>query len=226
MRSHELVLDWLERGLAEGRLALGGRLPGERALAEELGISRPAAREGLRVLEALGVLRSAVGSGPSSGTVIVAQPATPLSAALRLHLATQHLSSEDIVETRVLLETWAATRGPVDPGALAEAERLLGEMEDRRLGPKEFLEHDAAFHVALTSAAGNPLIAAMMASIRAAIGAYTLQLAAEADVWATTAEGLREEHRAIFAATQAGRAAEAAELVRAHIEGYYRRSAG
>jgi GntR family transcriptional repressor for pyruvate dehydrogenase complex len=99
-------------------------------------------------------------------------------------------------------------------------------MDDQRLGPKEFLEHDAAFHVALTSAAGNPLIAAMMASIRAAIGAYTLQLAAEADVWATTAEGLRREHRAILAATQAGRPTDAADLVRRHIEGYYRRSGG
>jgi GntR family transcriptional repressor for pyruvate dehydrogenase complex len=221
-----MVLDWVERELATGRLALGGRLPGERALADELKISRPALREGLRVLEALGVLRSAVGSGPSSGTVIVAEPEVPLSSALRLHLATDHLSSGDIVETRVLLETWAAGRGGGDPAALQTAERLLGEMEDPALAPGEFLERDAQFHVALTAAAGNALISAMMASIRHSIRSYTLELAGKGAAWDETAKRLRAEHRGILAAAQAGNGTEAADLLRRHIERYYREPAG
>src|SRR4051812_46569599 len=135
MRSHEIVLDWVERQLATRHLAIGGRLPGERALAEELGISRTAVREGLRVLEVLGVLRSGVGSGPGAGTVIVAQPAAALSVALRMHLASEHLRAADVVETRVLLEGWTARNAKVDSPDLELARTLLGGMDEEGIAP-------------------------------------------------------------------------------------------
>ncbi len=225
MRSHEIVLEWVERELAARRLTLGGRLPGERALAEELGVSRAAVREGLRVLEALGVVRSAVGSGPTAGTFVVAEPSVAWSAALRLHLASDHLRTADIVQTRVLLETWSAEH--VEPGTaeVARAAALLTEMDDPALPLEDFLERDAAFHVALASAAGNVLVAAMMASIRDAIRGYTLALARAVPEWAATAGRLRAEHRAIQSAAELGDGARMAELLRAHIEGYYRDAA-
>ncbi|HEY3509661.1 MAG TPA: GntR family transcriptional regulator, partial [Kribbella sp.] len=80
MKNYELVLHRVEADLAAGRLRVGGRLPGERALAEQLGISRPSVREAVRVLEAMGVVRTATGSGPEAGTVIVAEPVSPLTA--------------------------------------------------------------------------------------------------------------------------------------------------
>ncbi|HWD80415.1 MAG TPA: GntR family transcriptional regulator, partial [Kribbella sp.] len=52
VKNYELVLHRVEAELAAGRLRIGGRLPGERALAEQLGISRPSVREAVRVLEA------------------------------------------------------------------------------------------------------------------------------------------------------------------------------
>lgn len=129
MKNYELVLQQVEADLAAGRLRLGGRLPGERALAEQLGISRPSVREAVRVLEALGVVRTATGSGPEAGAVIVAEPSAPLTALLRLHLATSHLPMEDIVQTRVLLESWSAREAAGrfaasagEPGGLAGVE--------------------------------------------------------------------------------------------------------
>jgi len=59
------------------------------------------------VLEAMGVVRTAVGSGPDSGAIVVADPATSIGVALRLHLATKFLPIEDVVQMRVLLESWA-----------------------------------------------------------------------------------------------------------------------
>ncbi|MCZ2264586.1 FadR/GntR family transcriptional regulator, partial [Isoptericola sp. QY 916] len=60
MRTHERVLAHLEEGIAAGRWGLGERLPGERALAEDLGVSRPSVREAIRVLDALGIVRPGV----------------------------------------------------------------------------------------------------------------------------------------------------------------------
>src|SRR5664279_6016877 len=107
VRTHELVLARIERDLSAGRLAVGDRLPAERTLAAELGVSRASVREAIRVLEAMGIVRTAVGSGSEAGAVIVADPSAALTAALRLHLATSHFLIADVVATRVLLESWA-----------------------------------------------------------------------------------------------------------------------
>ncbi|MFC0623879.1 FadR/GntR family transcriptional regulator [Kribbella deserti] len=225
MKNYELVLSHVEADLAAGRLRLGGRLPGERALAEQLGISRPSVREAIRVLEALGVVRTAVGSGPDAGAVIVAEPSSPMTSLLRLHLATNHLPIRDIVQTRVLLESWAAreaaTRTDVEP-ELQAAEALLDTMDDPSIPPEDFHLLDAEFHVALSGLAGNVLIAAVMSSLRSAIHGYVLAAVPNLPDWDATAIGLRAEHRAIIAAIRAGDPTRAATEVTSHIEGFYR----
>nr|WP_275402359.1 FCD domain-containing protein [Streptomyces sp. SID13031] len=214
----------VEADLAAGRLRLGERLPGERSLAEQLGISRPSVREAVRVLEAMGVVRTATGSGPEAGAVIVAEPASPLTALLRLHLATNHLPMGDIVQTRVLLESWTAREAAHHAGVgdLVAAEELLDRMDDAGLTPEEFHLLDAEFHVALSALAGNVLIAAVMSSLRTAIHGYVLAAVPNLADWDATAIGLRAEHRSIVAAIRAGRGEEAAALITAHIEGFYR----
>ncbi|WP_343965745.1 MULTISPECIES: FadR/GntR family transcriptional regulator [Kribbella] len=224
MKNYELVLNRVEADLAAGRLRLGERLPGERSLAEQLGISRPSVREAVRVLEAMGVVRTATGSGPESGAVIVAEPASPLTALLRLHLATNHLPMGDIVQTRVLLESWTAREAAHHAGAgdLVAAEELLDRMDAPGLSPEEFHLLDAEFHVALSALAGNVLIAAVMSSLRTAIHGYVLAAVPNLADWDATAVGLRAEHRAIVGAIRAGAGDEAAALITAHIEGFYR----
>ena len=231
MKNYELVLSRVEADLAAGRLRLGERLPGERSLAEQLGISRPSVREAVRVLEAMGVVRTATGSGPEAGAVIVAEPASPLTALLRLHLATNHLPMGDIVQTRVLLESWAARQaagrfasgtGEDDLAGLGVAEGLLDRMDSPALSPEEFHLLDAEFHVAMAALAGNVLIAAVMSSLRTAIHGYVLAAVPNLPDWDATAVGLRAEHRAIVAAIRQGQADEASRLVVDHIEGFYR----
>src|SRR5690606_15834608 len=105
VRTHERVLAHLEEGIAAGRWGLGERLPGERAIAEDLGVSRPSVREAMRILEAMGIVRPGVGSGPGAGAVVVDRPAAGLGAAVRLHVASGTLPVSDVVATRAALET-------------------------------------------------------------------------------------------------------------------------
>ncbi|MDF2807529.1 MAG: GntR family transcriptional regulator [Cellulosimicrobium sp.] len=242
MRTHERVLARIEADLAAGRWALGERLPAERALAEELGVSRPSVREAIRVLEAMGIVRTAVGSGPDAGATVVDRPAAGLGAAVRLHVASGTLAVGDVVETRVLLETWAVRAaaerivagrdtggegsepGPGTPevaGALAAARALLDRMEDPALAAEEFRELDASFHVLLVRLAGNPLVEAVMTGLRGAIESYVAQGSAALPSWERTAARLRAEHRAVLEAVTAGDGDRAAREVRAHIEGFY-----
>ncbi|MFI7062907.1 FadR/GntR family transcriptional regulator [Kribbella sp. NPDC050124] len=228
MKNYELVLHRVEAELAAGRLRIGERLPGERVLAEQLGISRPSVREAVRVLEAMGVVRTATGSGPEAGAVIVAEPVSPLTAVLRLHLATNHLPMADVVQTRILLESWAAREAAGRQAAAGElklAEDLLDQMDTEGLSPEEFHLLDAEFHVALSGLAGNVLIAAVMASLRSAIHGYVLAAVPNLPDWEATAVGLRAEHRAILKAIRAGEQGAAADLVTAHIQNFYEAAA-
>lgn len=221
MRTHQLVLQWIENQLSSGELALGGRLPAERTLAEQLQVSRTSVREAIRILEALGVVRAGVGSGPDAGTVVIADPTAALGSALRLHVATSHLPVADIVQTRVLLESWAAARARTDSPALAEAATLLERMEACP-DTDEFLALDVRFHLALAEAAGNAVVSAMMGSLRESIQSYAGKLTANLPDWEATATRLRAEHREILAAINNHDGGKAAGLVAAHIERYYK----
>jgi GntR family transcriptional repressor for pyruvate dehydrogenase complex len=221
MRTHQLVLSWIENELSEGRLTVGGRLPAERTLAEQLKVSRTSVREAIRILEAMGVVRAGVGSGPEAGTVVISDPTAALGSALRLHVATQHLPVEDIVETRVLLESWAASRASPDAPELDAAGALLDEMAVDGLAIDDFLALDVRFHLALADAAGNAVVSAMMGSLRESIQGYAAQLTSNLPDWEDTASRLKTEHRAILAAVRNNDGERAAELVAAHIEGYY-----
>ncbi len=222
MKSHQLVLNWIDDELQTGRLALGQRLPGERALAQQLSVSRNSVREAIRILEAMGVVRSAVGSGPDAGTLVTADPTTALASAIKLHMSTSHLQVKDIVQTRVALETWAAAHADAKSKGFEEAEALLAAMDAKDLGAAEFLTLDARFHVAVSSAAGNVLISAMMFSLRESIQRYAGELTSNLPDWELTCNRLRSEHHGIIAAIRRGDSVGASDLIRDHIENYYR----
>lgn len=222
--AHETVLRHIEDELAAGRVRLGERLPGERALSQSLGVGRSSVREALRVLEAMGVVRRGVGSGPEAGAVVVAEPSAALSAILRLHLATSHLPISDIVEYRLLLESWAVRQAAGRAGSdqVAAARALLDAMDEPTLEPEAFHRLDAEFHVALAAMAGNVLVAGVMAALREAIHGYVMQAVSNLPDWADTARRLRAEHRGVLEAVAAGSGELAAARVTEHIDGFYR----
>jgi Transcriptional regulators len=107
-RAWEVVLETIETQLLSGRLKPGDHLPPERTLAAELEVGRSSVREAIRVLEVLGLVRTATGSGPQAGAIIVATPQGGMSALMRLQVAAQGFPVADVVRTRLLLETAVA----------------------------------------------------------------------------------------------------------------------
>jgi GntR family transcriptional regulator, transcriptional repressor for pyruvate dehydrogenase complex len=221
-RAWQVVLAAIETDLREGRLTPGDRLAPERDLATTLGVGRSSVREALRVLEVLGVLRTATGSGPTSGAIIVATPRGGLSALLRLQVAATGFPVDDVVRTRLLLEPAAvADLAAMPERDTAEAHRVLDAMDAPDLSPAEFLALDAQLHLALTDAAGNVVVAAMMEGLRSGIEAYVLAASRSLPDWAATARRLRDEHRAIVGAVDAGDAGSARRLAHDHVTRYY-----
>ncbi|RWZ68027.1 FadR family transcriptional regulator [Labedella populi] len=225
-RAWQTVLRSVETDLLAGVLKPGDRLPGERALATDLGVGRSSVREALRVLEVLGLIRTATGSGPSSGAIIVSTPRGGMSALLRLQVAASGFAVADIVDTRLVLETSIAAtlaRHAASGTApkLTESESLLDAMEDASLSPAEFLALDARFHASLAEAAGNQVIVATMAGLRDSIESYVVAGVPTLPSWPDAVARLMREHRDILAAVRAGDADHARGVVHDHITGYY-----
>ncbi|GAB3615788.1 FCD domain-containing protein [Okibacterium endophyticum] len=240
-RAWNLVLTHIERELIQGRLRPGDHLPGERSLAAALGVGRSSVREALRVLEVLGLIRTSTGSGPSSGAIIVAVPGGGMSALMRLQVAAQGFAVEDVVKTRVIVESAVAAelaeafarhsssrqdpaeradQNPPPAPHLDEARVLLDAMDDAA-NEVEFLALDAQFHLALAEASGNQVITATMAGLRSSIESYVIAGVPRLASWSTTSQRLRREHRGIVAAIEAGDHNRARTGIRSHIETYY-----
>ncbi|WP_165143393.1 FadR/GntR family transcriptional regulator [Microbacterium endophyticum] len=221
-RAWRSVLETIESQLLEGLLAPGDRLPSERELAAKLGVGRSSVREAFRVLEVLGLIHTATGSGPSAGAIIIATPRGGMAALLRLQVAAQGFPLEDVVATRLMLEASVVETLANDPGReLETAREILDAMDATTLERSEFVALDARLHVALAEATGNVVVSAMMAGLRSAIESYVQAGAAALPDWDEASTNLRHEHREIVAAIDAGDAASAKTLVHDHITGYY-----
>jgi len=220
--TYQLVVEAVEEQILTGSLKVGDHLPPERELAALLGASRPAVREGLRMLEAQGVLRT-VGAGPGSATVITALPSEALTRLLRLHLALSSFRTTDVVEARVMLERRSAELAAQNASP-AEHDRMravLDRMDDPTLSMEEFNELDTDFHVSIADASDNQLVADMTRAIRGAVRDALLEAFRARDDWASTAARLRVEHRAVYDAVVAGDPAQAADAVERHIRGFW-----
>ncbi len=221
-RAWRVVLEKIESDLLAGKLGPGDRLPSERDLVAQLGVGRSSVREALRVLEVMGLIRTATGSGPNAGAIVVARPTGGMQALLRLQVAAQGFAITDVVDTRLLLEEWVAGHlAHADEPDLNAAREALSAMDAPALAPADFLALDAQFHVALAEASGNVVVAAMMAGLRSSIEDYVLEGAARIPDWDGTVDRLRAEHHRIVEAVEEGRPDDARSLVRDHITGYY-----
>lgn len=135
-------------------LGVGDRLPNERTLAAQLGVSRPTIREALQTWQAMGLVETRMGSGTylrqeiRAGALHVPVTIDPGREAV-LHS----------LELRRAIETDAA-RLAVARGSPDEIERLrvaLETMEATYAAHGFAIREDRAFHEALYMASGNPL---------------------------------------------------------------------
>jgi len=227
-RTYELVLDRIEEQIASGRLRAGDRLPPERELAAALGVSRVAVREAMRVLQAMGLISQGTGSGRDAGTILTAAPGEALTRLIRMHVLVASVGSDDLVRARVTLERESArlAAGHADAADHAALREALAVMDRPDVGVEEFNDADTAFHTAIARASGNGLVAELTTALRNAMRARLLQMLRDEPAFPVVAARLASEHRAICAALVDGSGELAADLVAAHIEGFYRPGEG
>ena len=221
MAIHRKILRWLENELFEGNIQLGQDLPTDSEIARAVGVGRSRTRDALRTLEDMDLVQLYTGRGKEMLVHLSDEPAAAASAALRLHMSSSRYPTRDLVQTRILLESWAIAR--IDPKTVsfAEMDDVLAQMEDFDLSIRDFLELLLSFHHQVMRCAGNELLVGLLASVRQPSFESMLSLVGRMPLWSSAVERLRAESRAIAEALKAGDAATARALVIGQLRGMY-----
>lgn len=211
--STEQVVAFVRALIDRGRLRPGDRLPAERELATQIGVSRPSVRAGLHALAAMGVVRSRHGSGtyiPDGPPLLGSEPLSFLAA---LH----GFAREEMYEARRILEVeaagLAADRATADHVATL-ADEVAGLFANRD-NPNAFLVHDINFHRAVADAAGNPIVAALVHMVSALYYERRRETAARASD--SDLRDAAEAHRRIYQSIRARDAAAARRAMNDHL---------
>lgn len=221
MAIHRKILRWLENELFEGNIQLGQDLPSDSEIARAIGVGRSRTREALRTLEDMDLVQLYNGRGKEMLVHLSDEPASAASAALRLHMSSSRYPTRDLVQTRILLESWAIAR--IDPmtTSFAEMDEVLAQMEDFDLSIRDFLELLLTFHHQVMRCAGNELLVGLLASVRQPSFESMLSLVGRMPLWSSAVERLRAESRAIAEALKAGDSATARAMVIGQLRGMY-----
>lgn len=159
-RLYRIIANQIAGKIRDGEFQVGGRLPSERELAEQLGVSRASVREALIALELEGYVSVRVGTG-----VFVLSDHHPDETRQKGHGPSKadyenDLGPFDLLETRLLLEPESA--------ALAAERATDAQIQDIREAQAEMAGNpnpslaDHAFHMAVAVASGNAALVAVI----------------------------------------------------------------
>ncbi len=189
-RLYRQVADQLRQLIDAGEFAAGARLPAERELAVQLGVSRPTVREALIALEVDGRVRIRVGSG-----IYVLPPAQvpPVEQAAPI------AGPFEILEARALFEGVVAEQAGAiaTPADIATIDAVIASMRGTQHPAPDSIAADRAFHVAVADILGNDAVTKVVGDLfDQRINPYFAQLASyfeNAESWCAALD----EHQAL-----------------------------
>jgi GntR family transcriptional repressor for pyruvate dehydrogenase complex len=218
VRGSRQVVEQIRRLVEEGTLRPGQRLPAERELAGQFGVSRATLREAVQSLASLGLLEVRQGIG----TVVSPHATTLEDPAYWLPWLSAHL--DDVVallEVREALEAKAAELAAEGVAAGAVGAELLEQAEANLAGMGEAaaaadigsLERwDLEFHALLAELSGNKYLLRLSRSVNHVFADRRAVMA----IPGRAVQSVAEHHR-ILEAVRAGDALGAAQTMAQHI---------
>jgi len=207
-RLYEVIVEQLCAYIADNEMTSGDRLPAERDLAAQLGVSRASLSQALVALEVQGVLSVRHGDG----AILVRRPTEERAVeALREHAD----RIPEIIDAREALEvklaSLAATRrSDVDMAAI---EKAIATMESEIEAGDRGVVGDEMFHEAITAAAHSSLLAKLMHEISGLIRETRIESLSQEDRPRASLEG----HRRIAEAVRRQDPLEASRAMADHL---------
>ena len=155
----------VKQALLSGKLQSGDFLGTEQDLAAAFDVSRIAARDALKALEAHGIVISR--PGPGGGARIAEGNPGQFAEALAIQLALIGVSESEIFRGQAAIEAMAAGEAArmATPDDIAHLEALIDEAVAHKNDKPRFKQLSWDFHQAVTAASKNRVLIALRASI-------------------------------------------------------------
>lgn len=157
VKLYRRIADSVADAIEAGQYKLGDRLPTERELAEQFGVSRPTLREAMIALEMLGMIEARHGLG-----IYVTSNARPAAPTNELDF---EIGAFELIEARRLFEGEAAALAAtsIDDAQLAQLEALMVRMHEEEEIRGE--DADREFHMIIARSTGNGAIIATIENL-------------------------------------------------------------
>ena len=198
IRLADTIAAELEKRILEGSLKAGDRLPAERELALELGVSRPSLREAMQKMVSKGLLTTRHGGGTYVTDRLDAHFVDPWQDMLKGH----PLLHRDLLEFRQMLEGQAAALAAerATEADITQIDLAYAALEMAYAGDDvdACIEADVAFHQVIAEAAHNLLISHLTASLMRVIHGHVASNLAHLRVQPQRWSQLQAQHSAIW----------------------------
>ena len=208
----------LEKRILEGSLKAGDRLPAERELALELGVSRPSLREAMQKMVSKGLLTTRHGGGTFVTDLLNAHFVDPWQDMLKGH----PLLHRDLLEFRQMLEGQAAALASerATEADISQLDAAYSALEMAYAGDDvaACIEADVVFHQAIAEASHNLLISHLTASLMRVIHGHVASNLTHLHEQPQRWRQLQTQHRAIWQAIHSRQPAQALVAAGKHIE--------
>ncbi|MFI6602122.1 FadR/GntR family transcriptional regulator [Nonomuraea sp. NPDC050536] len=211
----EETVERLLQAIKLGVVGPGQKLPPERELAVQLGISRVTLREAIRALQEAGYLD--VRRGRYGGAFVTYTPPAPDTGVLRRVVADMGTADlTDALTFRMAVECGAAqvlASAKLSNGQRAALQRRLADVDGA--APEDYRRLDTAFHLSIAELTGSPLLATACADARLRVS----DLLNAIPMLQVNIDHAATQHRAIVTAILAGDPEAARKAVSEHLEG-------
>ena len=215
----EQVADYIIEYIQKNNLVAGDPLPSEHEFCKELGVSRTAVREGLKRLQALGLLKSR----PRTGMVVQNADLSGIFKMISYNLSSNRRRLEDLFDMRYIVESNIVELVILHASSddIAALQEVIGRMEEQaEMSLTEWFELDRAFHTLLYSSTHNNFIMSMSALLDV-FYAETLRMTDEkyhGETPSNLGGQTIEEHKPILKALIDRDASEMRRLIKKHLD--------
>jgi len=211
-RLYQQIADQIRELIDRGGFEAGTRLPPERDLAQQLGVSRPSLREALIALDVEGRVEVRSGSGVF---VCAAQPEpVPRRTAALGESPSQLMEARSVIEGEVVVLACAR----ITDERLARLRKLLKSMEAEIERRRARVDFDREFHLTLVEVTGNAVLTRLVGELfderHSPISAKISSRFESTRTW----KAALKEHEAILAAVEARDPIAAQTAMRAHLK--------
>jgi len=216
-RLYRQIAEQIQALIGSGEVAPGSRLPSERELAQQLGVSRPSLREALIALELEGLLEVRVGSG-----IYVTKPGERRTGH---RLPRGETGPVELIRARKLIEGESASLAAkhASRAQIAAIRRALAEMVRESRRGNNPLHADRVFHVRVAEATGNSALARVVETLWDLRTGTFFRRLEHLHFEPPMAADAIAEHRAIAKAIAAREPRGARAAMRRHMDRTYRR---